>query len=115
MNKRKRKKWLKRHNLYVNPKELWNLDYTIAEFVLPRLRKFKNATNSYPENSEIDVFEKWISTIDKMILAFEYLSDEDEWWIGNSKYDYKQEFKRRQEVIKEGLELFAKYFSHLWW
>ena len=41
MNKRTRKKWLKEQGLYVNPKETWNLDYTIAKFMLPRLKLFK--------------------------------------------------------------------------
>lgn len=48
MNKRVHKKWLKKQGLYVNPKETWNLDYTIAKFVLPRLKLFKKLNNGYP-------------------------------------------------------------------
>ena len=33
MNKRQRKKYLKEKGLYVMNKELWNLDYTIAEWI----------------------------------------------------------------------------------
>lgn len=35
MKKRQRKKWLKQHGEYVNPRDTWALDYTIAEFALP--------------------------------------------------------------------------------
>ena len=39
MNKRQRKKWLKQHKKYINPRETWSLDVTIANFVYPRLKK----------------------------------------------------------------------------
>ena len=40
MNKKQkqRKKWLKRRGLYISPRDTWNLDTTIAEFILPRLK-----------------------------------------------------------------------------
>ena len=41
MRKRQRKKWLKKHGKYVPYSDLWSLDITIANFVLPRLKKFK--------------------------------------------------------------------------
>lgn len=41
MKKRQRKKWLKQHGEYVNPRDTWALDYTIAEFALPRLKLYK--------------------------------------------------------------------------
>lgn len=126
MNKRKRKKWLKQHNLYVNPRDTWNLDYTIAEFVLPRLKLFKKLENGYPGKGEMDTPEKWNEALDKMILAFEYMVDED-WWMDDPKYDYFmnnhednakeanfEECKQRQLVIKDGLQLFTKWFQSLW-
>lgn len=87
MNKRKRKKWLKENNLYINPKDIWNLDITIAEFVLPRLRLFKKKNIGYPGRGEMDTPEKWDEALDKMIVAFEYILDDD-WWFNNPKYDY---------------------------
>ena len=73
MNKRARKKWLKQHGKYVAPKELWNLDCRIAEFVLPRLRKFREVEDGCPGCGEMDTHEKWMAALDKMILAFEYV------------------------------------------
>lgn len=149
MNKRKRKKWLKKHHLYVNPKETWNLDYSIAKYVLPRLKLFKKLENGYPGRGEMDTIEKWDAALDKMILAFQYIIEGDDWWIDNPEYDYikgchfydkvskngktrqlmcteedwvaivrkkhDEEDKRRHKCIKEGLELFGKYFRDLWW
>lgn len=88
MNKRIRKKWLKQHNRYINPKECWNLNITFAEFILPRLKRFKKDTNCYPCNDEITSPEDWDNILDKMILAFEYILEEDNWCYDNPQYDY---------------------------
>lgn len=133
MRKRQRKKWLKKHGKYVPYSDLWNLDITIANFVLPRLKKFKEEDDGCPEREEMDTPEKWGEVLDKMILAFEYVISWDKWWRDNPKYDYLSakskyddeyvtkirnsylaEGKRRQAVISEGLQLFAKWFRHLW-
>lgn len=149
MNKRTRKKWLKQHNKYINPRETWYLDITIAEFILPRLKLFKKLNNGYPGIDEMYTPEKWDEALDKMIIAFQYISEDDAWWFGNPEYDYTsglhmrsihtdsincdgitideddwvaevrkkqdKENLRRREVIKEGMELFAKWHYHLWW
>lgn len=80
----------------IDPKELWNLDATIAKFVLPRLKLFKENLNGYPADLS---FEKWGEILDKMIYSMEkvYKNCTDE--------DVK---------IQEGLDLFAKYFRSLW-
>lgn len=102
MNKRKRKKWLKQHKKYINPCECYELDYTLAKFILPRLKILKRDTNGYPGNKEVDTFEKWIETLDKMILAFEYIIEEDKWWMGNPKYDYTSGMHIRSEECDGG-------------
>ena len=131
MNNRPRKKWLKRQNSYVNPKETWNLDKTFARYIIPRLKKFKELSNGYPGDEEMDTPEKWDDALDKMIQAFEYVLDYDSFWMGNPKYDYfslsyeegrelaienlRAEDIRRLAEINEGLQLFAKYYMSLWW
>ena len=140
MNQRQRKKWLKKNKKWVDPKECWNLDITIAEFVLPRLKIYKKQTNGYP--SLFNNIEEWKVTLDKMILAFEYVLD-DKWEFkpefdfclhgfseefegtkiiklkteeSSKKYqNYLREAERRQMVIREGMILFAKYYQSLWW
>ena len=134
MNNRQRKKWLKKHRLYVNPKETWNLDITLAKHIIPRLKKFKELENGYPGRGEMDTPEKWDEALDKMIQAFEYVIDLDEYWLNDPRYDYtdimfgddkelyesivenkRMEDIRRLVAINEGLQLFAKYYMNLWW
>ena len=146
MRQRTRKKWLKKHGQYIAPKELWNLDYTVAKFVLPRLIKFKENSLGFPGYDEADTINKWQDILQKMITAFEYIVTDDDWWVDDPRYDYSDgihieidkdkktlfhfriddwakeiennrdtEQDRRNEAIKEGLELFSKYFRHLWW
>lgn len=59
MNKRTRKKWLKKQKLYVNSKEIWNLDCNIAKYILPRLKMYKKLTIAYPGYDEANTPEKW--------------------------------------------------------
>lgn len=126
MNKRIRKKQLKKHGEYVDPRECWDLDCTIAKFIIPRLKVFKRDSDCYPGYGDIDSSEDWLKILDKMILAFEYVLENDTWWINDSRYKYfafdddaneryNKEYTRRREVIKEGLGLFAEYFMALWW
>jgi len=146
MRQRTKKKWLKKHGQYIAPKELWNLDYTVAKFVLPRLIKFKENSLGFPGYDEADTMNKWQDILQKMITAFEYIVTDDDWWVDDPRYDYSDgihieidkdkktlfhfriddwakeiennrdtEQDRRNEAIKEGLELFSKYFRHLWW
>lgn len=119
MRKRQRKKWLKKHGKYVPYSDLWSLDITIANFVLPRLKKFKKENIGYPGIEEMDTPEKWDEALDKMILAFEYVIHEFDWWLDDEyvtkiKNSCLAEEKRRQAVISEGLQLFAKWFRYLW-
>lgn len=146
MRQRTRKKWLKKHGQYIAPKELWNLDYAVAKFVLPRLIKFKENSLGFPGYDEADTMDKWQDILQKMITAFEYIVTDDDWWVDDPRYDYSDgihieidkdkktlfhfriddwakeiennrdtEQDRQNEAIKEGLELFSKYFRHLWW
>lgn len=117
MSKRIRKKWLKKHGLYVNPSDCWNLDYNIAQYVIPRLKIYKEKTIGYPGRGEMDTFEKWIAGIDKMIEAFELVIDQID---GNVIYLKDGKFQEElmasdKQKIQEGLHLFATWFESLWW
>ena len=84
-------------------KETWNLDYTIAKFILPRLKRFRDVTICYPP--ELKSFDEWQKILDKMIWSFEsMINDYDD------ALDPEQSKKQQ-----EGLDLFSKYFADLWW
>lgn len=113
MTKRTRKKWLKKHGLYIDPKETLSLDMTIAEFVLPRLKLYKKLNNGVP--ARLETIDEWNEILDKIIRTFEYLSDEScNYCVDTDMPNWIEEYNTRQIEVKEGLDLFAKYFQALW-
>lgn len=86
--------------------ELWNLDCTIAKFVLPRLKRFKKHTIAHPATL---TEKQWDNILDKMIFSFEHIASDNLWAlesVGNKKIEKK---------VQEGLQLFATWFTALWW
>jgi len=82
--------------------ELWNLDATIAEFILPRLKRFRDIVVGYPGN--LNSQDEWYAILDKMIKALEITTSNMK-LLSNKDHDSQE----------EGLKLFAEYFNHLWW
>lgn len=132
MNKRLRKKWLKSRNEYISVGDLMDFDVTMAQWILPRLKQFKEKKWAYPNNifdekklpyhiewnDDSDGLEEakikaWNEVLDKMIRAFELVVDFD-FGIDYTKSDYKEVLNRRNEECEEGLMLFAKWYRHLW-
>ena len=74
MNKRQRKEWLKQHNRYFDPRETWSLDWTMAKFVYPRLKKFKEENIGFPH--EFKTIDEWNEILDKMLFSFKVLKDD---------------------------------------
>ena len=118
MNKRTRKKWLKKQGLYVNPKEIWDLDTRIAKYILPRLKMYKKLTICYPGIGEANTPEKWDELLDKMIWSFERAANYYEIYNNVSPTtdpDWKEKNKEINNKIQEGLMLFAKWYQHIGW
>ena len=129
-----KKEMVKAAGIICEPKKTWSLDITFAKYIIPRLKKFKELNNGYPGIEEVNTPEKWDEALDKMIQAFEYVIDLDEYWLDDPRYDYTDimfgdnkelyesviENKRTEDVrrlvaINDGLQLFAKYYMSLWW
>lgn len=104
--KRKIIYWYQRRTRGFDNRELWSLDYTIASFVLPRLKVFRNYTHGYP--SRFENMEQWQKTIDEMIFAMEFTIKEGEGKFNSETY--QEEYKR----YRRGMKLFCKYFHGLW-
>lgn len=89
--------------------ETWGLDSVICEFVLPRLKRFRQLHICHPVNMTM---EEWDAILDQMIFALDWsLNHEDEQYRGLTEKE-KEENWSRYEV---GIEQFAKYFRDLWW
>lgn len=83
--------------------ETWNLDYSLANLILPRLKRFRKLHCGYPGQLETD--GEWNTIIDQMIYSFEYLASEKAWGIASEEEAVE---------IQKGLDLFAKYYRNLW-
>lgn len=76
--------------------ETWSLDSTICKFIIPRLERYIEITDSILEDDEFK------SNV-KLFLNALKLHSQD---ITNVDED---------KQIKKGLELFPKIFKRLWW
>lgn len=85
-----------------NPEECWNLDYTIIDFVLPRLKYFAKHTIGYPADLTP---EKWNKILEEIIEGFEIYTNKD-WYKRNNDDDAK---------IEKAFDNFHKWFQALWW
>lgn len=110
------KKRAKKANHYLQKKgfrneELWNLDVSIACFILPRLVEFRKTTEGYPSSHDEAgnitndmTMKKWKKILKKMIYAL-YI------------YITKMDYERTEEDVtfmEEGFDLLRKYFYYLW-
>jgi putative NADH-flavin reductase len=83
--------------------EMWCLATTVAKFVLPRLKEFRNIVKK-------DVFRKEnyaasLKDFDAMIYSFQQIVDNKHTWI-----------KEEQSLkIQKGLDLFSKHLIGMWW
>lgn len=84
-----------RHGFW--PDELYDLDFSIVKFVLPRLREFRYTSMSYPAGI---TYNEWTGILDEIIWAFENYKDTD----GRDDLDR----------MEEGVRLFGEYFFQLW-
>lgn len=111
---------LKRNILYISDKfkygfdrfDIYDLDFQIAKFILPRLKLHRKITNSFPHN--INSLEEWQTILDNIIFSFEYIIK-----IYSPKFDdfidyNSQEHLQIEYKVNEGLRLFGLHFRNLW-
>lgn len=85
--------------------ELWNLDATILEFVIPRLKAFR-AMEKFGWPSGIPSEKYWHIILDRIVEGFElYLNDD---------YTNLKELERIQRKFDISMKLFAKWFGAMW-
>lgn len=113
--------------------DLWNLDYTIAKFVYPRLKYFVEqgtvgscVTNlkflkqcglkPFKKDNKGDYIHKnWKLVLNEILFAFDYFANDKE-LDEMSKIkdgDYTKYWKIEQRV-QNGFKLFGEYFKGLW-
>lgn len=98
---------LKKHGF--SDSETWSLYSVLCDFILPRLTRFRDIVPNYPHGITL---EEWKIIIDKIRFSFYYSKNRDEDEFYNKLDDERQLDYQRYE---EGMQLFAKWFQHLWW
>ena len=81
--------------------EIWNTDNALAQLIVPRLLAFK-ALDKHGCPDDFKDMREWNKTIQKMADAFELMK-----YVHTLSEDEERTFT-------QGLELFCKYFRHLW-
>ena len=110
----------------IDIEELYDLDITIARFILPRLIAFKQHCERTPRLNMPK--EEWNEILDKMIYAFDRIACQTEeetpeykayikaiWNNEEDLADLKRDAKASLKPISEGLSLYHKYYRSLWW
>ena len=108
---------------HISEDELFSLDYTIAKFVLPRLRYYVKDPVSFPCIDGDWSFEKWKAILEKMCFFFEYAVANGE----GTDFDLIVHYQKDNEIedfdfaqneflgkVEEGKALFCKYYFDLW-
>ncbi|MFY9240970.1 MAG: hypothetical protein WAO78_19230 [Roseovarius sp.] len=114
-------------------REAWNFNSWHSEFITPRLKVLRTTLHGNPTGT---TFEEWEVILDKIIWSFEHFNDEIMPQYSDD-YDHSLEVSERDGMtvftplnktgtvdytechahsskVQEGLDLFAKYYRHLW-
>ena len=114
--------WVPTETEDIKDSELWSLDATLTDFILPRIKAFrKMERHGYPvfgkeiekvdndsaadERKEAD-WENILFDIEKgfeahkLLTAADFDTDAEEFWA--------------EETMQKGLRLFAEHYGHLW-
>lgn len=83
--------------------ELWSLDVTLAQFILPRLKYFRDWEIRIRPMDD-PKYKKWIEELDKMIDAIDLVSNTNCGWSFNTE---------QSKIVGEGMKLFGKRFTKL--
>lgn len=102
---KRQKRWTKqRAKRGFDDSETWSLRDSIAGYVLPRLRRFREVDGGYP--GTLNSRDEWNAILDQMIVAFEIVERDNS--VGPvSQKDWRQ--------YGRGMRLFAKWYLALWW
>ena len=98
--------------------DTWSLDHTLAIIIHPALVKYKQDSleTGHPclgidmdmcTSGSCDCNTKWQEMLDKMIWSFEQI-------VTDEIHEYRDEYPDYLTRVKEGLELFGKYYLALW-
>lgn len=87
--------------------ELWSLDSTIAKFIAPRLKAFKEVSADQGDHPGNLTATEWQNILNEMIEGFEIYPDRFNWTEKENDINWKK--------VDKAMSLFHKYFFALWY
>lgn len=87
--------------------EMWSLDCTIAKFIAPRLKAFKEVSADRGDHPGSLTATKWQKILNDMIEGFEIYPDRFKWTGEENDKNWKK--------VDKAMSLFHKYFFALWY
>ena len=113
--------WKPEEEKGINEKEMWSLDATLTDYILPRITAFRKMKRvGYPIYEPLGAEDKvseeeWKAIEDRSVAEWENILFDIETAFKTLKdtMDYERSTKQ-EEAIKHGLALFAKHYEHLW-
>ena len=92
-------------------RDMWSMDFYLADIIPKMLRKFKSGLTGCPGQLAIhskveEGMKKWEEILDKIIFAFEMYKKIDDSECTPTKEDMKK--------VDEGLKLFIEWLPNLW-
>jgi hypothetical protein len=92
--------------------DLLELDLKFAEYLLPRIKKLREKTKSYPDN--LNSLDDWYKILDKIIEAFELIKISKIYFDPNySQKQLDQLYVKYTKTVNIGLKFLSKYFCYL--
>jgi hypothetical protein len=117
-----------RINVRIHHYDVWSMDDTLAQIILPMLKLLKENKHGSPyvDNDDVPaelhykpdpdnphkeehddlIHKRWAWILDEMLWAFERKAEND--------YSYDDDYKARQKRMSNGFRLFGKYYEALW-
>ena len=122
--------WVPTETEEIEGSELWSLDATLTDYILPRIKAFRNMKrHGYPvlgknmaevatDNSDDDDKDslddefheaEWENILFDIEKGFEAHK-----MIGGANFSTHVEEESAEETMQKGLQLFAEHYGHLW-
>lgn len=87
-------------------KETANLDYTLAVFLIPRLEKFIELKNGYPDGETQESYDEKLNFVLKSLKEY-YLEDDNKTSL--------VEQIAKIENAKKAIKILSELWFNLWW
>lgn len=124
----------RRIKVEVDQWDLFSMDHTLALVIVPMLKAFLNGPadrsipafcfpsldgreDNYTSKEYATATKKWKESLESMLWSFEQIVGEQSFISDDTeeKIDVVSRYGAYQAKIQHGLDLFAKYYQHLWY